>query len=243
MPYYNRRQGKNTPTKLTNNHRYYTNARILCQLELAFFFLCDDFLPLRSSYGTISAMKYLSQNLKYLLLEKGVERGRWIKTLATVLRREERRAQVILEGQADSLNQDEMEALVRFSGMDFEKLASEDLIDSKKADVFSLNLSFLLERLPHGKKKHLAESLGVDQTTISRWGNGKQRPTKQKIKALADYFNLPKTVDLEKEPIFLSTMPIGEAETKQWLKERIDALDRETLRDLVPALIMLLKRR
>jgi len=188
-------------------------------------------------------MKYLSQNLKYLLLEKGVERGRWIKTLATVLRREERRAQVILEGQADSLNQDEMEALVRFSGMDFEKLASEDLIDSKKADVFSLNLSFLLERLPHGKKKHLAESLGVDQTTISRWGNGKQRPTKQKIKALADYFNLPKTVDLEKEPIFLSTMPIGEAETKQWLKERIDALDRETLRDLVPALIMLLKRR
>jgi hypothetical protein len=38
-------------------------------------------------------------------------------------------------------------------------------------------------------------------------------------------------------------MPIGEAETKQWLKERIDALDRDTLRELVPALIMLLKHR
>jgi len=187
-------------------------------------------------------MKYLSQNLKYLLLEKGIERSDWIETLATSLQCDQRRSQAILEGQTDNLSQDEMEALVHFSGMDFEKLASENLIETRKADVFSLNLSFLLERLPHGKKKHLAENLGVDQTTISRWGNGTQRPTKQKITALADYFNLPKTIDLEKEPIFLSTMPIGEAETKQWLKERIDALDRETLRELVPALIMLLKR-
>jgi transcriptional regulator with XRE-family HTH domain len=188
-------------------------------------------------------MKYLSQNLKYLLLEKGIKRSDWVQTLATSLQCDQRRAQAILEGQADNLNQDEMEALVQFSGIAFEKLASEDLIETRKADVFSLNLSFLLERLPHGKKKHLAENLGVDQTTISRWGNGTQRPTRQKITALADYFNLPKTIDLEKETIFLSTMPIGEAETKQWLKERIDALDRETLRELVPALVMLLKHR
>jgi transcriptional regulator with XRE-family HTH domain len=188
-------------------------------------------------------MKYLSQNLKYLLLEKGIKRSDWIEKLATSLGCDQRRAQAILEGQTDNLSQEEMEALGGFSGMDFERLASENLMETIKADVFSLNLSFLLERLPHGKKKHLAENLGVDQTTISRWGNGTQRPTKQKITALADYFNLPKTIDLEKEPIFLSTMPIGEAETRQWLKERIDALDRETLRELAPALIMLLKRR
>jgi transcriptional regulator with XRE-family HTH domain len=188
-------------------------------------------------------MKYLSQNLKYLLLEKGIKRSAWNETLAASLHCDQRRAQAILEGQADNLSQDEMGALVHFSGMDFEKLASENLLETSKVDIFALNLSFLLERLPHGKKKHLAESLGVDQTTISRWGNGTQRPTKQKIMALADYFNLPKTIDLEKEPVFLSTMPIGEAETKQWLKERIDALDRETLRELVPALMMLLKRK
>jgi len=188
-------------------------------------------------------MKYLSQNLKYLLLEKGIKRSDWNETLATSLRCDRRRAQSILEGQTDDLSRGEMEALVQFGGMDFENLTSENLIETNQADVFSLNLSFLLERLPHGKKKHLAESLGVDQTTISRWGSGTQRPTKQKIRALADYFNLPKTIDLEKEPVFLSTMPIGEAETKQWLKERIDALDRETLRELTPALTMLLKRR
>ena len=50
-------------------------------------------------------------------------------------------------------------------------------------------------------------------------------------------------IDLENEPIFLSTMPIGETETKEWLKERIDALDNEKLRELSPTLIMLLKRR
>lgn len=190
----------------------------------------------------MSDMKYLSQNLKYLLLEKGIKRSDWIETLATSLQCDQRRAQSVLEGQAGTLSQGEMEALEHFAEIDFEKLASENLMEAKEVDVFALNLSFLLERLPHGKKKHLAESLGVDQTTISRWGNGTQRPTKKKIRALADYFSLPKATDLEKESIFLSTMPIGEAETKKWLKERIDELDRDTLRELVPALMMLLKR-
>lgn len=188
-------------------------------------------------------MNYLSQNLRYLLLEKGIKRNHWVETLAVSIQCDLRRAQALLEGQADDLSDGETRALVQFSGMDIEKLKSENLIDTRKVDVFSLNLSFLLERLPHGKKKNLAESLGVDQTTISRWGNSTQRPTKNKIRALADYFNLPKTIDLEKEPIFLSTMPIGEAETKQWLKERIDLLDRDTLRELMPALIVLLKRK
>jgi len=190
----------------------------------------------------MSAMKYLSQNLKYLLLERAVERSDWIKELASSLQWDERKAQAILEGQCDTLSKSETEALSNFSGMAFEKLASENLIEARKVDVFSRNLGFLLERLPHGRKKHLAKSLGVDQTTISRWGSGTQRPTKQKIRALADYFSLAKAIDLEKEPIFLSTLPIGEAETKRWLKERIDALDRETLRELAPALIVLLRR-
>ena len=186
-------------------------------------------------------MSYLSQNLKYLLLEKGIERGKWIETLASSLRCDKRRAQAILEGQFDTLSQDEIELLSNFSGMTLEKLASENLIEARKVDIFSFNLSFLLERLPHGKKKHLAENLGVDQTTISRWGNGTQRPTRKKMEAILDYFNLPRNVDLRNDPIFLSTMPIGEDETKQWLKDRIDGLDREELKQLAPALMMLVR--
>jgi transcriptional regulator with XRE-family HTH domain len=188
-------------------------------------------------------MKYLSQNLRYLLLKKGVERSDWTEALATTLKCDQKRARAILEGQADNVNQAEMEALFQFSGIKFQKLALENLIENEDIDVFQLNISFLLERLPHGKKKHLADKLGVDQTTISRWGKGTQRPTKRKIRAILDYFNLPRTMDLENESVFLSTMPIGEAEMKEWLKKKIDELDRETLRELAPALIMILKRR
>jgi hypothetical protein len=36
-------------------------------------------------------------------------------------------------------------------------------------------------------------------------------------------------------------MPIGEAETKKWLKAKIDTLDRESLKELAPALMKLLR--
>jgi transcriptional regulator with XRE-family HTH domain len=188
-------------------------------------------------------MNYLSQNVKYLLLEKGIKRSEWRQTLATSLRCGQERAQAILEGEASDLSEDEKEGLTRFSGMASEKVISQDLLRTNKVDIFSRNLSFLLDRVPHGKKKHLAANLGVDPTTISRWGNGTQQPTKRKIAAILDYFSLPRTTDLMNEPLFLSTMPIGEDGMKKWLKEKIDELDRETLRELAPALIMLLKRR
>ncbi len=47
-------------------------------------------------------------------------------------------------------------------------------------DLFHENLSFLIDLLPHGEKKRFAEKLGVDATTISRWKNGAQKPTKAK---------------------------------------------------------------
>ena len=46
-------------------------------------------------------------------------------------------------------------------------------------------------------------------------------------KVLVDYLNLPRTTDLKNDPVFLSTFPIGEDETKQWLKDKIDDLNRE----------------
>ena len=87
----------------------------------------------------------------------------------------------------------------------------------------------------------MAESLGVDQTTISRWRNGTQCPARKKIQAILDYFNLPGTIDLKNDFLFLSTVPIGEAEVKAWLKNKIEVLDSERLRELTPALLVLLK--
>lgn len=189
----------------------------------------------------MSVMNSLSQNLKYLLWKNGVNRKEWVQTLADSLRCGQAKAQAILDGDQTDLESDELILLARFSGMDGDQVMIDDLLGSDGVDIFIRNLSFLLDRLPHGKKKHLADCLGVDQTTISRWGNGTQRPTKGKITAILNYFNLPLTTDLDRKPLFLSTMPIGEAETKKWLKGKIDDLDRESLRELAPALIMLLK--
>jgi len=186
-------------------------------------------------------MSNLSYNLKYLLLEKGINRSEWIQYLASLIPGGIERAQSILDGHVVDLNQDELKTLSHLSGIEPEKLLSENLLITNNVDVFSKNLSFLIDRLPHGKKKHLAESLRVDQTTISRWRNGTQRPTKKKIVAILDYFNLPRSTDLEKDPLFLSTMPIGEDETKKWLIDKIENLDREKLKELTPALIVLLR--
>lgn len=186
-------------------------------------------------------MSGLARNLKYLLQKKGVSRDERVRTLAESLGCGQEKAQALLEGDQNDLSKEELKALAKLSGMSEEAVLSGDLMKIEKVDIFARNLEFLLDRLPHGKKKHLAESLGVDQTTISRWGSGTQRPTKNKTIAILNYFNLPSTTDLESEPLFLSTMPIGEAETKKWLKAKIDELDRESLRALTPALVMLLR--
>jgi hypothetical protein len=46
--------------------------------------------------------------------------------------------------------------------------------------------------------------------------------------------------DLEKEPLFLSPLPVSLRERKRWLHEQIDRIDTETLNDLFPALKRLL---
>ena len=189
----------------------------------------------------MSAMDNLSRNLKFLLSEKGVVPSEWARALASALSCSPKRAQALLDGEKTDLNREELQALGELGGIEPDRLLSADLLHEEGVNIFSRNLSFLIDSLPHGQKKHFAESLGVEQTTVSRWGKGTQRPAKSKVGAILDYFNLPRTTDLKKEPLFLSITPIGEAETKKWLKGRIDELDSETLRSLTPALIMLLK--
>lgn len=59
-------------------------------------------------------------------------------------------------------------------------------------DIFSNNL----QRLRHLKNismTELAEVIGVSQSTISDWENGKKMPRSGSIQKIADYFGVPKT--------------------------------------------------
>jgi len=110
-------------------------------------------------------------------------------------------------------------------------------------DALRQNLRRLVGSLGSGGQKRLAQDLGFDPTTVSRWYRGKHRPNPANLDKLRSYFGLPEGTDLRTEPIYASTAPVGEAEQKAWLHERINRLDADALRDLFPALERLLSER
>ena len=190
------------------------------------------------------AMNTLARNLRFLLLEKKVKPANWAATLASVLRsKSEEKARALLAGEQVNLTDGEKEYLGTY-GADLERFKNQEIW--KKAEenkILEWNLTYLFDGLLHGEKKKFAEQVGVNATTISRWKKGTQQPTKKKTAAILEYFNLPESTNLKAEPLFFSTMPIGEAETKKWLHEQIDKLSSSDLRELFPALERLLRER
>lgn len=182
-------------------------------------------------------MNTLSKNLRYLLVVRREKRSSWTALLADVMDNDESRAQAILNAELDTINRAEASGMERGFRLDFKTLAEERLWkDLDDREILSLNLAYLLDTLPHGEKRLLANQIEVDATTISKWRSGKQKPTNNNIKEIVSYFALPESTDLKAELVFLSPMPAGKAETKRWLHERIEDLDGDSLRELVPAL-------
>jgi len=187
-------------------------------------------------------MPDLSQNIRYLLWKKGVDRFEWPAKFAEVVGCAEDAAENLLSGGCAILGDKELKALANFAGVEQLDLTSKDLLVSADLNLFHENLSFLIDLLPHGEKQHFAQELGVDATTISRWKSGAQRPTKNKLKMVRNYFGVEDDVILEETPLFLSVWPIGVFGTKRWLHRRIEKLDKGAIRLLYPALKRLLTK-
>lgn len=179
-------------------------------------------------------------NVRFLLWKKGVARAEWPAKMAALLDWPEDNAETFLAGATESFSDKEVKVLARFGGVSEGGLISVDLLASANLDIFHENLSSLIDLLPHGEKKRFAEKLGVDATTISRWKNGAQRPTKRKLAAIVRYFGLPDETVLTSDPIFLSAGPVGTSEKRLWLHRRIDKLDGGILQGLFPAFARLL---
>jgi transcriptional regulator with XRE-family HTH domain len=116
-------------------------------------------------------------------------------------------------------------------------------LPSEHADLLLENLRHLFGSLDHGGKKAVADSLGIDPTTISRWLNGSSKPHSRSLELLARHFGLPANTDLRIAPVFLAFEPLAATERRQWLHSRIDALTQDDLRSLYPALHRLLEER
>jgi transcriptional regulator with XRE-family HTH domain len=186
-------------------------------------------------------MDRLARNIRYLLWKEGAERKDWQSKLAKWLDCPLRRAEDLLEGEGGNLTPKEKKALEKATGLAPKDL-SGNLLEKHGGDILAENIRHLIDGLPHGQKKEFAAKLDVDVTTVSRWINGAQRPTKKKLEEISNYFGLPPGTDLHSGAIFLWTEPISEGQMKSWISEKIQQIDVKALREVFPALKRLLKK-
>ena len=183
-----------------------------------------------------------SLNVRYLLWSENPKTEAWPKALQSRLPTwsSEKRLKLL---RGENPGPEGMRELAQTFSLPEEELRWQDLLGEGKVNVLVENLSLLLNSLERGGKKELADKLGIAQTTISRWLNGSTEPQRPTLEKLVRYFGLPYRTDLKAEPLFLSIQLLSDQAKKSWLKDRIDLLSREDLRDLFPALKRLLEER
>jgi len=194
-------------------------------------------LSLAAAHDSFDPMRQSARNLRYLLWKNDVDRQQWPDQLAAWARCSRHRATELLEDGA--MTSIEQRTISEALDLPEETIQFSDLLgEDNKVNVLDENVRYLLGDLHHGEKKRLATAIGVDETTISRWTHRGQVPRTKHVEALGQYFDL--SVDLRVEPVFLWTDPVTDRQRRRWLRERIDDIQPERLRELFKALERLL---
>jgi len=186
-------------------------------------------------------MEQVSNNLRYLLWVGNVPRSKWLEQLATWAKCDLQRAEQLLRNGDLRLN--EQSSIAEAVGILEEDLLLTSLLEVQGVDILQENMKYLISTLKHGEQKKMAAYVGVNPTTVSRWYGERLRPTRKHLEWISMYFGLPPHTNLEAEPIFLSLGPITADKRRQWLAERMYALDVTTLHALFPAFERLLEER
>jgi transcriptional regulator with XRE-family HTH domain len=171
--------------------------------------------------------------------DAGARRGgreHWIKRLRRLTGWPESKCRAFLERQ--EMSERDVKDLADHLGLEEEVLRMQRLVEHE--DLLKQNLAFLFASLEHGQKGALAEHTGVSGSTVSRWVNEQHPPDRRNLQRLARYFGLPAGTDLRTEALFLSYRPVTLRQRRRVLKERLEALPDEHLRDYLPALEKLL---
>ena len=137
------------------------------------------------------------------------------------------------------LQLEEVERLAEVVHQPAEELMQANLLEG--IDVLNRNLEHLFGTVLHGAQKRVAESLGVDTTTVSRWAAGKLAPNQTNLTRIARFFGIPGDIDLKSEPIFLSLDPPSVTEKREWLVKAVQSLGEREVVEYYPALRKLLK--
>jgi transcriptional regulator with XRE-family HTH domain len=188
---------------------------------------------------TRSPSPHFVQNLRFLLWSKGVPTVDWAQELQSAIEPGGENAWGLLLG-SKTASESELEKIALRYRADVEDLAYGDLMAAAGTNIVQANLRMLISTLRGGRKKLLAQHLGVHPATISRWLSGTQTPEKKALQELVIYFHLRAGTDLTTEPLFLSPYPVSDTERRTWLLQKVTEIDLASLSELFPALVRLL---
>ena len=169
-------------------------------------------------------------------------RSDWPKTLSRWAGCNIQRASDLLAGKC-SAQEIELQNVAGEAGYSADELLGDLLGQDVDVNILQENIYRLLNALPYGEGQRVAEVLGVDQRTLSRWRNkeGKKGPQGSNWGKLAQEFFLPPGTNLQGDPLFLSPDPIGAIEQRAWLRKRIDEIGSDYLMRIFPSLEKLLE--
>ena len=163
-------------------------------------------------------------------------RDHWAKRLRQLTSWPEPKCKGFLERR--ELTDQDVTELADHLGMEEGDLRWQRLVENE--DLLRQNLGYLFSTLETGQKGALAEFAGVSNSTVSRWVKGLHPPEGPNLERIARFFGLPAGTDLREEALFLSFRPVTLRQRRRLLKERLDALPDDRLRDYLPALEKLL---
>lgn len=178
-----------------------------------------------------------TENLRFFLWKKEPKhRDRWPDLVVAWAGCSMSRAKKLMGGEPPT--EQEIESLAANLSLEAETLRYSRVL--KPTEILFRNIDYLFDGLVHGMKGEFARVLEVDNSTISRWRQGKARPTASHLEKLVAKFALDPGVDLEHQPLFLSPTPTSLVARREWIKRRVDQLSPAELHELFPAFRRLL---
>lgn len=177
-------------------------------------------------------------NIRFLLRRAKIQPDRWANELSRRTRTKiaVSRAKEIISAEGKPLQEEELDAIAESFSREAEELRMGCLYSDGPEALRKENLTFLLDTLPRGGRKALADKLGIRQSTITRWVSDSKVPEAKNLEGLLKHLGLDPDLDLTREPIFLSLQPVGGFLQRQWLVERLTTMTEEEITRFFPAL-------
>jgi len=180
------------------------------------------------------------RNIRYLLRRENVPLEKWASHLAKVATLDESEASEIIRGRKPASR--EAESIAEAFDQEASQLQSAPLYGHGEWSILRENLRFLLDSLEEHTQKALAADLGKSQETVTRWVTQGTKPHPKNLRHLLSCFGLPTELNLETEPLFLSTTPVGGYAQKKWILDYIKKMPPEEITPVFEAIRRILLR-